>query len=381
MNRYQRLEALPWWDREAVRGAVFLVAGVGAVGNEVLKNLALLGIGRIILVDRDQVTLHNLTRSVLFRSSDVGRPKVVAAAERLCELEPDLRLLPLHLDVASLSPSLVASADVVLGCLDSLAAQVMLGRACRAAGRPWIQGGLGGAADVFKVTLAVHPAGEGPCLECHLPVGIGDEVLAATLPRGGCAREQQQAEEEGGIPSTPMAASILGGLMVQEALAVLHSLRHLPPLGTPPAWGGYMHWNTRAHEAHLLRRPGARSGCPWHQPTRIIRLETPVADRPLAELCDLLGSDGGLVPEGALVQHPGCPACGRTNLAWRWTPTLPAPCPACGQPDPLGQTLRFVTADHPVATMTPRQLEMWPGTGLSWVTPTERQLLTWPVLT
>ncbi len=57
-----------------------MVAGAGALGNEVVKNLALLGVGTILLVDLDLVEPSNLSRSVLFRDADGGQPKVAAEA-------------------------------------------------------------------------------------------------------------------------------------------------------------------------------------------------------------------------------------------------------------------------------------------------------------
>ena len=68
-------EQLAGWRREVVTHASVLVAGAGALGNEVIKNLALLGIGRLIVADFDTVAISNLSRSVLFREADAGQPK------------------------------------------------------------------------------------------------------------------------------------------------------------------------------------------------------------------------------------------------------------------------------------------------------------------
>ena len=63
------------------------VIGAGAVGNEVIKNLALLGVGEIYIFDLDKVEEHNLTRSVLFRDTDIGQSKSIVAAQRAMELD------------------------------------------------------------------------------------------------------------------------------------------------------------------------------------------------------------------------------------------------------------------------------------------------------
>ena len=79
-DRYSRLRLIPWWDQEKLKNACILVVGAGAIGNELIKNLALLGIGSILIVDMDQIEQTNLTRSVLFRAGDVGRYKAEVAA-------------------------------------------------------------------------------------------------------------------------------------------------------------------------------------------------------------------------------------------------------------------------------------------------------------
>ena len=65
-----------------------LVVGAGALGNEIIKNLALLGVGRVFVADRDRIERSNLSRSVLFREADCGRSKAEVAAERARELFP-----------------------------------------------------------------------------------------------------------------------------------------------------------------------------------------------------------------------------------------------------------------------------------------------------
>src|SRR6516162_3801638 len=80
-DRYARHRLIPWWDQELLSLSKVLVVGAGALGNEVLKDLALLGVGHIMVVDFDVVELSNLSRSVLFSDSDIGRPKAQAAAE------------------------------------------------------------------------------------------------------------------------------------------------------------------------------------------------------------------------------------------------------------------------------------------------------------
>jgi DNA-binding transcriptional regulator YhcF (GntR family) len=76
-DRLGTFDFISWWEKEKVRDARVMVVGAGALGNEVIKNLALMGVGHIFIVDFDRVEAANLSRSVLFRESDNnrGRPK------------------------------------------------------------------------------------------------------------------------------------------------------------------------------------------------------------------------------------------------------------------------------------------------------------------
>ena len=87
-DRYSRLRLIGWWDQERIKNAKILVVGAGALGNEVLKNLALLGLGKIFLIDFDLIQNSNLSRSVLFRAEHAGQSKAKVAAKMAMELNP-----------------------------------------------------------------------------------------------------------------------------------------------------------------------------------------------------------------------------------------------------------------------------------------------------
>ena len=87
-----RQQALEGLAAERLAGLHVVVVGAGAIGNEVVKNLALMGVGRIDVCDFDRVELHNLTRSIFLREADVGRSKAAAVAERAAEVDPNVRV-------------------------------------------------------------------------------------------------------------------------------------------------------------------------------------------------------------------------------------------------------------------------------------------------
>ena len=81
-DRYARHRLVDGWDQDKIARASVMVVGAGAIGNEVIKLLALYGVGHVLIVDFDTVELSNLSRSLLFREADIGRAKAVVAAER-----------------------------------------------------------------------------------------------------------------------------------------------------------------------------------------------------------------------------------------------------------------------------------------------------------
>ena len=87
-DRLGTFEFISWWEREKVQNARVLVVGAGALGNDVIKNMALMGVGHIFIVDFDTIEAANLSRSVLFRESDNHRSKAEVAAARAQGAQP-----------------------------------------------------------------------------------------------------------------------------------------------------------------------------------------------------------------------------------------------------------------------------------------------------
>src|SRR5580765_683517 len=79
-DRFHRFKLISWWDQSKLSRAKILVVGAGALGNEIVKNLALLGVGNVLIADLDRIENSNLSRSILYRASDNGGYKAQAAA-------------------------------------------------------------------------------------------------------------------------------------------------------------------------------------------------------------------------------------------------------------------------------------------------------------
>jgi molybdopterin-synthase adenylyltransferase len=227
-DRYSRLRLIGWWDQERLRTAHVLVVGAGAIGNEVLKNLALLGVGHVTVIDCDEIEHSNLSRSVLFRQADEGQSKAVAAAAAMRSLNPDVRVTPIRGNVITdLGLGVFRDADVIIACLDNREARLWVNRCAWKVGTPWIDGGIQEISGVAKVF--VPP--DGACYECAM---TENDYRLINL-RYSCpllARDELQA---GKVPTSPTIASLIGALQVQEALKLLH--------GLPVFSGGAMVYN------------------------------------------------------------------------------------------------------------------------------------------
>jgi len=216
-DRYSRLRLIGWWDQDKIAAAKILVVGAGALGNEVLKNLALLGIGHIHLIDFDEVQDHNLTRSVLFRAHHSGQPKATVAAQMANELNSDCKIHAQYGDVLTdVGLGLVRDVNLVICCVDNREARLWINRMCWKANTPWIDGGIQEINGVAKVFMPP----DGSCYECAM---TENDYRLISL-RYSCPLLKQEDIQQGKVPTAPTIASIIGGLQVQEALKLIHDL-------------------------------------------------------------------------------------------------------------------------------------------------------------
>src|SRR5690349_13537161 len=90
-DRYHRQSLIAWWDQARVARTRILVVGAGALGNEILKLLALIGSGATLVYDPDRIERSNLSRTVLFRQTDEGQFKADVAVQQMQSINPDVR--------------------------------------------------------------------------------------------------------------------------------------------------------------------------------------------------------------------------------------------------------------------------------------------------
>lgn len=216
-DRYSRLRLIGWWEQEKLAAAKVLVVGAGALGNEVLKNLALLGIGQVYVADFDEIEESNLTRSVLFRHKDCGRPKAEAAAEAVRDINPDTKVVPMLANIMTdVGLGLFRDVDVVIGCLDNREARLWVNRQCWKVNTPWIDGGIQEINGVVKVFAPPDSA----CYEC----GMTENDYRLINLRYSCPLLRREDLLAGKVPTAPTISSIIAGMQVQEALKLIHGM-------------------------------------------------------------------------------------------------------------------------------------------------------------
>jgi molybdopterin/thiamine biosynthesis adenylyltransferase len=158
-----------------------LILGAGGLGSPVALYLAASGVGRITLVDDDQVDLTNLQRQIAHTTTRVGQAKVDSAREAMLSLNPQIqvRALQQRADENALL-GLVADADVVIDCCDNFATRHAVNRACVAHAVPLVSGAVI-RMDGQLTTYDTRDA-ESPCYACLFPPDDApEEVRCATM--------------------------------------------------------------------------------------------------------------------------------------------------------------------------------------------------------
>jgi molybdopterin/thiamine biosynthesis adenylyltransferase/rhodanese-related sulfurtransferase len=258
VRRYSRHLLIPevgLAGQERLARARVLCVGAGGLGTPVLQYLAAAGVGRIGIVDDDEVDETNLQRQVIYVTSDIGRPKAAAAAERVAALNPHVAVdpIPLRLD-ASNARELVRLYDVVVDATDTFGSRYLINDACRLEGKPDVYGSI----FRFDGQVSVFVPG-GPCYRCVFP----EPPPEGSVP--SCA--------EGGVLG--VLAGIVGTWQANEALKLI--------LGAGRTLAGRLllidALDARTRELALAVDPD----CPLHgeRPTIHDVTEAAAAERPL----------------------------------------------------------------------------------------------------
>lgn len=233
-SRQERFAPLGVQGQQRLAGARVLVVGCGALGSMIAERLARAGVGMIRVVDRDWVELSNLQRQTLFTESDAreSRPKAIAAAERLRQINSQITIEP-HVEDVQFDniERLAKGCELIMDGTDNFEIRFLVNDYCVKNNVPWVHGGCLGASGQV---LTILPS-ESACFRCLVP----------ELP----PRESLQTCDT--VGALGPAVGLVSCLQAAEALKLLsgnrqHSCRKLMVLDT---------WHTELRLIGLARQP------------------------------------------------------------------------------------------------------------------------------
>jgi adenylyltransferase/sulfurtransferase len=319
-DRFHRFGLISWWDQQRLARAKVLVIGAGALGNEIVKNLALLGVGRLLIADLDRIENSNLSRSILYRESDNGRFKAEAASSAARAIYPGLKAHHFSGNVLyDLGLGAFAWADVVLAGLDNREARLAINRNCWKTNRPWIDGAIEQIQGCARVFVP-----DGPCYECTMSQLDWDLLQK----RRSCNLLSKGEMETGRTPTTPTISSIIAGVQCQEAVKLLHGLDTIRGRGW--VFDGL---STDAYQVEYQQK----DDCFSHETLdEIVSLEAGSAQITAGELLEVarrrLGARAELELARDVLEKLTCPRCGREEILFASLGKVRADqavCPSC----------------------------------------------------
>jgi molybdopterin/thiamine biosynthesis adenylyltransferase len=221
-----RQKIIRGWDQEMLKNASVMVAGAGALGNEIIKNLVMLGFGTIYVVDFDTVVKSNLNRCILFRTVDaeLKTSKVETIAKRVKEIDPYgyVEAIPILEEIGPqglnyMSPIFSENKiHLMFGAFDNVASRIHMTTIAYYRGIPYIDGGMWGP--IGNVYVMVPPTT--PCYVCSL----SEKTWAEMLKRLQCSMKGSLESME--MPSLPTTSSIVAAIQVQEALKIIFNKKN-----------------------------------------------------------------------------------------------------------------------------------------------------------
>ncbi|ECG9531836.1 HesA/MoeB/ThiF family protein [Salmonella enterica] len=210
-----------------------LIVGLSGLGSPAALYLAGAGIGKLTLVDDDDIHLSNLQRQILFTTDDIAHPKAQAAKLRLAQLNPGSKLIVLQQRLTGdVLKNAVAHADVVLDCTDNMATRQEINAACVALNTPLISASA---------------------------VGFGGQLMVLTPPwEQGCYRclWPDDVEPERNCRTAGIVGPVVG---VMGTLQALEAIKLLSGIETPSGELRLFDGKTSQWRSLALRRA---SGCP-----------------------------------------------------------------------------------------------------------------------
>ena len=229
-DKYDRQKRIVGWDQSKVSNATVMVIGVGATGNELVKNLALTGIGKIIIIDYDLIGKSNLNRCVLFnmREDIEGEYKVDVVKKAIQTLNPEVNVIVYKKELNDIDKKLYKQSDIICSCVDNIEARLEANNYAFYYDVPFIDSGI---EEYFGTVQSVYTEVEkSACLQC----GITDRDLDLMWKKFSCTGQEinsENGETTRKIATIVTTTSIIGGIQSQQVLKFILNMDYFKECG------------------------------------------------------------------------------------------------------------------------------------------------------
>ncbi|OHX66954.1 HesA/MoeB/ThiF family protein [Flammeovirga pacifica] len=165
-DRHIRLKEMGVEGQQKLKNATVLIIGAGGLGCPVSQYLAAAGVGHLIIVDHDVVSISNLQRQIMFTTEDVGKPKAEVIQKRLNAMNPHVKVTTILQQFNTKNAlDIIAQADVIVDGTDNFSSRYLINDACVIQNKPLVSASIQG----FDGQLSVFNYNEGPTYRCIFP--------------------------------------------------------------------------------------------------------------------------------------------------------------------------------------------------------------------
>ena len=253
---YDRQKRIKGWDQEKISNATVMVIGAGATGNEVVKNLVLTGIGKIILIDYDFINVSNLNRCVLFniKSAKKKEYKADVVKEACNDLNPKVEIVALKEDLNDIDEKYY-QCDVICSCVDNIEARLQANNYAYYYNVPFVDSGID---EFYGSVQAVYSVlNDAPCLQC----GISNADLDLMWAKFSCTGQEissENGETVGKIATIITTTSIIGGIQAQQVLKFILGIESFKKTGKwnlgEPLIGKQLNYNGHTNKFDIIQK-------------------------------------------------------------------------------------------------------------------------------
>jgi molybdopterin/thiamine biosynthesis adenylyltransferase len=235
-DMFDRQRRIKGWDQNKISNATIMVIGLGAIGNEVVKNLVLIGIGKVILIDYDFINLSNLNRCILFNIEKAKKQeyKVDAIKDACNKLNPNTEIITIKKDLNTIDKRFYEMSDVICSCVDNIEARLQANNYAFYYDIPLVDSGI---EEFFGSVQSVYSkVKNAACLQCN----VSDMDLDLMWQKFSCTGQEidsENGETIGIIPAIITTTSIIGGLQSQQVLKFLLGMDYFKENGK---WNPYI---------------------------------------------------------------------------------------------------------------------------------------------